>query len=455
MARAKGYPVTTVHLVACGKLKRSTACAAQDLYVGDLFQKARAYAERRGSWAILSAKHGLVLPTARLDPYNQTLIGASPAVRTEWAALVARQLREDFPNLTEVVFLAGRDYRYPLEALLSAAGIACSAPMQGLGLGQQKQWLMRNPWRRGMRAHYDFSKGRRNKYARLLRNPTPKLKKIRAVADRWVKQYGWQVALNKASRMERGVDFRHGRLLRRVLYRIRDEEAVKPSSQQSSKVISKKRVRVTSRMYQELLDEYGTSDALYVRGFILENGECLNLGRYDDHRIINSVYADTQAAEDRFGSRYGAMANLCRHFNMIRWMPEQGYAEVFTDPTGDQLRTLNDLDEAGKLRMVEVNGSWDVGSYQGAEVSRTNPPLGNTGWEFKQNAARKLLLLALRQEGANVEVADEAIDQAFTFAKQQWERANNRVLSAREYAPMRLAATLQLARMVASGELRK
>lgn len=143
--------MSTVYLVACGKLKRPTACAAQDLYVGDLFQKARAYAERRGPWAILSAKHGLVLPTTRLEPYNQTLIGASPAVRTEWAALVARQLREAFPNLTEVVFLAGRDYRYPLDALLSAAGVACRAPMQGLGLGQQKQWLMRNPRRRSRR----------------------------------------------------------------------------------------------------------------------------------------------------------------------------------------------------------------------------------------------------------------------------------------------------------------
>jgi hypothetical protein len=87
----------------------------------------------------------LVLPRTQLEPYNQTLIGASPATRTEWAAQVARQLREAFPDLTEVVFLAGRDYRYPLEALLSATGVACSAPMQGLGLGQQKQWLMRNP----------------------------------------------------------------------------------------------------------------------------------------------------------------------------------------------------------------------------------------------------------------------------------------------------------------------
>lgn len=303
-----------------------------------------------------------------------------------------------------------------------------------------------------MRTHYDFSKGRRNKYARLLRNPTPKLKKIRAVADRWVKQYGWQVALNKASRMERDVDFRHGRLLRRVLYRIRDEEAVKPSSQQSSKVISKKRVRVTSRMYQELLDEYGTSDALYVRGFILENGECLNLGRYDDHRIINSVYADTQAAEDRFGSRYGAMANLCRHFNMIRWMPEQGYAEVFTDPTGDQLRTLNDLDEAGKLRMVEVNGSWDVGSYQGAEVSRTNPPLGNTGWEFKQAAARRMLVEAITLAGANPGAVDGLLVQAFAYAKRRWEQAHNRILPIREYPALLHATTLELARMVASGE---
>lgn len=187
------------------------------------------------------------------------------------------------------------------------------------------------------------------------KNPTPKLKKIRALAHRWIAQYGWQVALNKATRMERDRNFRHGRLLRRVLYRIRDEEAIKPGPQQSPKIIKKKKVvRTTQAMYQRLLEEYGTTDPMYDRGFILEDGSCLNLGQYDDHRSINSVYADTDAAETRFGSRYGAFVNLCKKFNMIRWIPESKQAEVFVEPTRHQLSALRDLMDAGKLREVEV-----------------------------------------------------------------------------------------------------
>lgn len=186
------------------------------------------------------------------------------------------------------------------------------------------------------------------------RNP-PLLNKIRATARAWIQREGsWQKALNKAMRMERDRHFRLGRLLRRELYRIRDEDAVKPGPT-AKKIIRKKTVRTTAAMYQRLLDEYGTTDAMAARGFILDDGSCLNLGQYDDHRIINSVYADTQAAEERFGSRYGAFANLCRKFNMIRWIPESKMAEIFVPTTRDQDRTLADLADAGYLKEVEVH----------------------------------------------------------------------------------------------------
>lgn len=218
--------------------------------------------------------------------------------------------------------------------------------------------------RKGLRAGEIFMAAYFNDVAKLKklgrrplkRNPTPKLKKIRAIADRWIKQYGWRVAMNKAHRMERDRNFRHGRLLRRVLYRIHDAEAIKPGPQQSPKIIKKKKtVRTTQAMYKRLLDEYGTTSPMAARGFILEDGECLNLGQYDDHRIINSVYADTEAAEERFGSRYGAFANLCRKFNMIRWIPEGKMAEIFVPTTRQQDTALRDLMDAGMLREVEVH----------------------------------------------------------------------------------------------------
>jgi hypothetical protein len=188
-------------------------------------------------------------------------------------------------------------------------------------------------------------------------NPTPLLRKVRAKARAWIQQEGsWQKALNKAMRLERDRHFRLGRLMRRELYRIRDEEAVKPNKQQSPKIIKRKKiVRTTQAMYERLLEEFGTTNAMSARGFILEDGQCLNLGQYDDHRIINTVYADTDAAEERFGSRYGAFANLCRKFNMIRWIPEPKSVEIFVPTTRYQDETLRDLVDAGMLREAEVH----------------------------------------------------------------------------------------------------
>lgn len=82
-----------------------------------------------------------------------------------------------------------------------------------------------------------------------------------------------------------------------------------------------------------------------------------------------------------------------------------------------------------------------------------NPRLGNTGWEFKQHAARRMLIKALDLASANSGVVDDLLVQAFAYAKQRWEQANSRILPAHEYPAMLHATTLELARMVASGEL--
>jgi hypothetical protein len=188
------------------------------------------------------------------------------------------------------------------------------------------------------------------------RNPTPKLKKVRAIAAAWINKYGWRGAMDRAYRVERERDFRHGKLISRTLWRIRDAEAIKPNKEQSKKIVPhKKTVRVTQAMYARLLEEHGTADPMSVRGFILEDGTCLNLGQYDDHRIINGCYADSQAAENRYGSRHGAMAHLCKKFNMIRWMPERGYVEVFVPTTRYQDDAMRDLADAGSLKEAEVH----------------------------------------------------------------------------------------------------
>jgi hypothetical protein len=192
---------------------------------------------------------------------------------------------------------------------------------------------------------------KRRKSVRAYGNP-PLLNKAWRMARAWIQKYGWRESLMRAQRM-RG---RAGALMHRIMWRISDENAVKPGPAPAPRPKPKpKRVVVTAKMYERLLEEFGTSDAMAVRGFILENGECLNLGQYDDHRIINCVYTDSEAAEAKFGSRYGAFANLCRKFNMIRWMPENKSVEIFVPTTRDQDRTIMDLADAGMLREAEVH----------------------------------------------------------------------------------------------------
>jgi hypothetical protein len=85
---------TTLMIVGCGKVKGERPAAAMDLYRGDLTRKRIQIAQdlRGGDgashdglpWLILSAEHGLVMPSRILDPYETTIS------TTDRAALVER-----------------------------------------------------------------------------------------------------------------------------------------------------------------------------------------------------------------------------------------------------------------------------------------------------------------------------------------------------------------------------
>lgn len=135
----------TVYLVSCVSRKRGQACEARDLYVSDLFRKARRYAEASGCpWFVLSAEHGLVAPGRVVAPYERTLNTMPVADRRSWAGRVAAQLAEAVPDLSRVVFLAGERYREFLARHLAGRGVAVSAPMEGLRIGEQLSWLGRH-----------------------------------------------------------------------------------------------------------------------------------------------------------------------------------------------------------------------------------------------------------------------------------------------------------------------
>ena len=144
----------TLYLVACAKQKQDQPAAAADLYTSDSFRKARAYVERQlrpgDHWGILSAAHGLVAPSQTLAPYDVTLAGAKVAQRRSWAQETAPMVADALLAMEaatgvrpRVVFLAGQSYREFLVPTLE--GYDVEVPMEGLGIGQQKRWLLDNP----------------------------------------------------------------------------------------------------------------------------------------------------------------------------------------------------------------------------------------------------------------------------------------------------------------------
>lgn len=132
----------TVYLVSCVSQKRERACEARDLYVSELFRKARRYVETSGCpWFVLSAEHGLLAPDQVIAPYERTLNKMGVADRRMWAERVAAQLAETVPDPSQVVLLAGERYREFLARLLEGRDVAVSVPMQGLRIGEQLRWL--------------------------------------------------------------------------------------------------------------------------------------------------------------------------------------------------------------------------------------------------------------------------------------------------------------------------
>jgi hypothetical protein len=177
------------------------------------------------------------------------------------------------------------------------------------------------------------------------RNPTPLLRDLKHIAWLEVRRYGRAEAhkaalaiVNTAKVYNDPRTERRYKLLARLILQVKAKKHAKRKT-----------------MYDKLIEEFGTTDAMAARGFILEDGTCLNLGQYDDHRIINCVYPDSQKAEQRYGSRYGAFVNLCKKYNMIRWIPESKQCEVFVEPTRHQIAAMRELAENGMLREIEVH----------------------------------------------------------------------------------------------------
>ncbi|WP_311174153.1 DUF6884 domain-containing protein [Halobellus ordinarius] len=136
-----------IGLVSCTKSKRDQAAPPKDLYdESALFRKARAYVEENHeAWYILSAKHGVLAPDGDpIEPYDETLSGASVERKREWSRRVSTQLHDNgvLTDGTRLVFHAGRDYYDELIPLLNDADatITIDTPADGLRYGETLAW---------------------------------------------------------------------------------------------------------------------------------------------------------------------------------------------------------------------------------------------------------------------------------------------------------------------------
>lgn len=126
-----------IGLVSCSKSKRDEAAKPADLYMESaFFRKARAYVETyHDSWYILSAKHRLLDPDGSvIDPYDDTLSGASVDRQKKGAHTVLQQLQETnlLTDGNRLVLHAGRDYYDELLPLFDESPVEVETPTDGL-----------------------------------------------------------------------------------------------------------------------------------------------------------------------------------------------------------------------------------------------------------------------------------------------------------------------------------
>lgn len=135
----------SICLISCSASKLDRAAPSGEIYTGQLFRASRSWADRNGlEFAILSAKHGLLMPFEVIEPYDFRMPNNKQA-KKKWAYTVLSQIQIKFPfpdtNKTELIFLAGNDYREHLAMMCSENGYKVIELLAGMGIGKQLKSL--------------------------------------------------------------------------------------------------------------------------------------------------------------------------------------------------------------------------------------------------------------------------------------------------------------------------
>jgi len=140
------FPNQDIFLISCSKKKLDRADRAENLYQSDLFKKSISVAQRNSqNYFILSAKHGLLHPSDKVQPYNLFLNSLSTAQRDAWGRSIVQKLSRQFPNPATIWILAGEKYVEPIRKHLDPEKYQLRTPLMGLGYGRRLSWLMNGP----------------------------------------------------------------------------------------------------------------------------------------------------------------------------------------------------------------------------------------------------------------------------------------------------------------------
>ena len=136
-------------ILVAGSRPGSFETAAERLYKSRAFKQVTRYARKTDRpWGILSARHGLAMPTDIIGPYNYDFQARSrneDPIGPEWTEKVAQQAEEKFGKALSdrIAVLAEPLCRPSLCGQMSALAKRLDVSIQGLGCERCVQWYTR------------------------------------------------------------------------------------------------------------------------------------------------------------------------------------------------------------------------------------------------------------------------------------------------------------------------
>ena len=149
----------TLAIISCKAGKQSYKCSVREMYwPSALFRKQVEFVENHySSWAVLSAKYGLVFPTDIIEPYNLTLTSnhnntmimsnyesLSSSQKKEWAENIKESLLSYLNSFDQIDAYVSQAYAFALKKIPQIRLLKVNAAGPGLFKSLSKWSLIAN-----------------------------------------------------------------------------------------------------------------------------------------------------------------------------------------------------------------------------------------------------------------------------------------------------------------------